>query len=382
MARVVLEHVNKVFHGPTGEPVHAVRDITLDIGDGQLVVLVGPSGCGKTTTLRLIAGLEDLTAGTISIDGRVVNQMRPKERDIAMVFQHHALYPHMTVYDNMAFALRLRKRPKAEIDSRVREASELLGLSGLQDRLPEALSGGERQRVAVGRAVVRHPKAFLLDEPLSNLDPPMRTQMRLELKQLHERLAATMVYVTHDQIEALTLGDNIVVMNQGAVQQIGCPMAVYQSPANMFVAGFIGSPPMNFANGVVEAQGGACFFRFAETDGTLRRDAKALQLPDGLSKRLLPHGSQRVIMGLRPEDMVPVSQAGSEDTDTTLEAVVELVEPVGPDLHLHMNALGWRSVWRWPLKSLPRRGEELRAQVAMSHARFFDPDTGRAIVLD
>src|SRR5437867_7235335 len=247
MAQVVLDHVTKVFD----DQVMAVDDLTLTVGDGEFIILVGPSGCGKTTALRMLAGLEKLTSGRIAIDGRVINDVSPRDRDIAMVFQNYALYPHMTVFRNLAFGLRQRKVPSREIDRRVHEVSEILGLDELLKRRPAQLSGGQRQRVAMGRALVREPKAFLLDEPLSNLDAKLRVQMRAELKRLHQRLGVTTIYVTHDQVEAMTLGDRIAVMNAGRVQQIGRPQEVYRHPANLFVAGFIGSPPMNLLRGSV-----------------------------------------------------------------------------------------------------------------------------------
>src|SRR2546430_732660 len=239
MARIVLDKVSKIFKGPKGEEVRAVNNVSLTIEDQEFLVLVGPSGCGKSTTLRMMAGLEEVSRGTISIDGKVVNDVEPKDRDVAMVFQNYALYPHMTVYENMAFGLKLRRYPRAEIDLRVSQAAEILGITPLLDRLPKALSGGQRQRVAVGRAIVRQPQAFLFDEPLSNLDAKLRVNMRAELIKLHDRLDATMIYVTHDQVEAMTMGDRIVVMRNGFIQQVGPPMEVYNQPQNQFVAGFI-----------------------------------------------------------------------------------------------------------------------------------------------
>src|SRR6186713_1133723 len=254
MARVVLENLTKTYPAAGKQPaIPAVKGIDLEIRDGEFMVLVGPSGCGKSTTLRLIAGLEEITGGTISIDGKIVNHVLPKDRDIAMVFQNYALYPHMSVYDNMAFGLKLRKFPKAEIQARVREAAAMLGLEPYLDRKPKALSGGQRQRVAVGRAIVRKPKVFLFDEPLSNLDAKMRVSTRTEISKLHARLGATMIYVTHDQVEAMTMGDRICVMKDGVIMQVATPLELYNRPANLFVAGFIGSPPMNFLAGIVSA---------------------------------------------------------------------------------------------------------------------------------
>src|SRR5436309_7043550 len=260
MARVVLENLSKRFTGPGGETIRALDKASLAIEERELLVLVGPSGCGKTTTLRLIAGLEEPTSGTVAIDGQVVNPVPPQDRDIAMVFQNYALYPHMSVYENMAFGLKLRKCPRAETDRRVKAAAELLGLTACLERKPQALSGGQRQRVALGRAIVRQPKVFLFDEPLSNLDPQMRAQMRAEISRLHRRLASTMIYVTHDPVEAMTLGERIAVMREGAIQQVAAPMELYRRPANLFVAGFIGWPPMNLFLGTVLEKGRALFF--------------------------------------------------------------------------------------------------------------------------
>src|SRR5574344_2210788 len=256
MAHVVLENLVKTYPEKSGPGATVVHGINLEIRDREFMVLVGPSGCGKSTTLRMIAGLESVSGGTLRIDGRVVNDVAPKDRDIAMVFQNYALYPHMTVYENMAFGLKMRKLPKSEIDARVREASAMLGLDEYLQRRPKALSGGQRQRVAVGRAIVRKPKVFLFDEPLSNLDAKLRVQMRAEISSLHNRLKATMIYVTHDQVEALTMGDKIVVMKDGKVQQIGSPLYLYNHPINKFVAGFIGSPPMNFLSVKISEKGG------------------------------------------------------------------------------------------------------------------------------
>src|SRR3954451_14471298 len=265
MARVTVKNVSKIYPGDKGSDVIAVKDVSLDIPDREFVVLVGPSGCGKSTTLRMIAGLEEISRGEIFIDDRLVNNVPPKDRDIAMVFQNYALYPHMTVYDNMAFGLKLRKYPKAEIRKRVNDAASILGIENLLERRTKALSGGQRQRVALGRAIVRQPKVFLFDEPLSNLDAKMRVQMRTEITKLHQRLQATMIYVTHDQIEAMTMGDRIVVMNEGVVQQNDAPLTLYNNPVNLFVAGFLGSPPMNFISGTLKQDGEK--IRFSEIEG-------------------------------------------------------------------------------------------------------------------
>src|SRR5580704_11839251 len=289
MARVAMRSLNKNY-----DEVRAVIDVNLDIRDQEFVVLVGPSGCGKTTTLRMVAGLESITSGNISIDEKVVNELPPMDRDIAMVFQNYALYPHMSVYDNMAFGLKMRKFDKGEIAQRVQEAAEILGIQELLRRKPRQLSGGQRQRVALGRAIVRHPQVFLFDEPLSNLDAKLRVQMRVELKKLHERLGTTAIYVTHDQVEAMTLGDRVVVMKDGLVQQVGEPMELYNEPANLFVAGFLGSPAMNFAG-----------VQISETNGGLWAEAEGLRIkvPAATTARLGPHAGNEVTLGIRPEDL-------------------------------------------------------------------------------
>src|SRR5204862_3292701 len=287
MAQVVMRSLNKTY-----DAVHAVKDVNLDIRDKEFVVLVGPSGCGKATTLRMVAGLETITSGRVLIDDQVVNNLAPMDRDIAMVFQNYALYPHMSVYDNMAFGLKMRKFDKAEIQTRVREAADILGIGGLLQRKPRQLSGGQRQRVALGRAIVRHPRVFLFDEPLSNLDAKLRVQMRVELKKLHLRLGTTAIYVTHDQVEAMTLGDRVVVMKDGVVQQVGEPLELYDRPANRFVAGFIGSPSMNFAEVTIGSTGDELW---AETPG-LR-----IGIPGHKKAALRAHDGGRVTLGIRPE---------------------------------------------------------------------------------
>src|SRR5213075_3016085 len=308
MAKVLLKDLNKSYDGG----VRAVKNVNLEINDHEFVVLVGPSGCGKTTTLRMVAGLEDITSGEVSIDGKVVNNLAPMDRDIAMVFQNYALYPHMSVHDNMAFGLRMRKFEKPEIERRVRQAAEILGIQALLARKPRQLSGGQRQRVALGRAIVRNPRVFLFDEPLSNLDAALRVQMRVELKRLHDRLETTAIYVTHDQVEAMTLGDRVVVMRDGMVQQEGAPLVLYEHPANRFVAGFIGSPAMNFiAVTIVEGL-------WAEASG-LR-----VRVPPHKTEALRRHTGQSVVMGLRPEALHPANGA----TEYSFDANVEVVEPL------------------------------------------------------
>src|SRR2546425_7096886 len=322
MAQVTLRQLVKNY-----DDTPAVRGINLDIPDKEFIVLVGPSGCGKTTTLRMLAGLEEITAGEIHIGERLVNDLPPKDRDIAMVFQNYALYPHMTVYDNMAFGLKMRKFPKAEIAKRVRDAAEILGIQELLKRKPRQLSGGQRRRVAVGRAIVRHPQVFLFDEPLSNLDAKLRVQMRVELKRLHERLETTAIYVTHDQVEAMTLGDRVVVMKDGWIQQVGEPLELYGKPANRFVAGFIGSPAMNFVEVTVADANGALW---ADTPGF------RVKVPLASAGRLGPYRGQRVTLGIRPEDLRVAT--GSDGADHSFDTVVEVVEPLGSEILLDLKA--------------------------------------------
>ncbi|MCD4824609.1 MAG: sn-glycerol-3-phosphate ABC transporter ATP-binding protein UgpC [Phycisphaerae bacterium] len=322
MAEVVLTNVDKIYPGD----VKAVDDFNLVIGDGEFLVLVGPSGCGKSTTLRMVAGLEEITDGTIAIDERVVNDVPPKDRDIAMVFQNYALYPHMTVYKNMAFALKLRKFPKAEIDARVRDAAAVLGIDELLERKPKALSGGQRQRVALGRAIVRQPKAFLFDEPLSNLDAKLRVEMRAELKSLHRRLSTTTIYVTHDQEEAMTLGDRIVVMKDGLVQQVGDPLEVYDRPSNRFVASFVGTPPMNFIEGKLVSEGGQLWF-----DG----DDFRLCLPENRTSGLADQAGKDVALGVRPEAMHLENEGRFAGTDNVLPVTVDVIEPLGEKMDVY-----------------------------------------------
>ena len=314
MAQIALESISKTYPGK----VQAVKDLSLNINDGQFVVLVGPSGCGKTTTLRLIAGLEELTSGTIRIGESIVNKLHPKDRDIAMVFQDYALYPHMTVFKNMAFGLKMRKIPKQEINDRVHQTAQLLGITDLLDRKPHALSGGQQQRVAVGRAIVRNPKCYLLDEPLSNLDAKLRMQMRSELKSLHLRLKTTTIYVTHDQEEAMTLGDQVVVMADGQIQQTGKPLEIYQRPINRFVAGFIGMPPMNFLDGKIEKENGQLLFCGS---GEIK-----LRLSKEMQDAASDHVDKQVIAGIRPEALNSKSSANSE---SSIALKVKLTEPLG-----------------------------------------------------
>ena len=328
MAQVLLEDVYKVYPGG----IEAVKEANLAIQDQEFLVLVGPSGCGKSTTLRMIAGLEEITKGTIRIGDRVVNDVPPKDRDIAMVFQNYALYPHMTVYKNMAFGLKLRKYPRKEIDDRVKQAARILGITELLDRKPKALSGGQRQRVAVGRAIVRKPAAFLFDEPLSNLDAKLRVEMRRELKQLHHRLGSTMIYVTHDQIEAMTLGDRMAVMDVGLIQQVGEPLTIYDRPNNRFVAGFIGTPPMNFIEGELSQRNGATYFQ---------GHGVTVRLPEELDANLRRDGSQasEVALGIRPEDIyVGGARPDLITEESTMDVEVAVVEPLGDEMILYLTA--------------------------------------------
>ncbi|MBN1269207.1 MAG: sn-glycerol-3-phosphate ABC transporter ATP-binding protein UgpC [Kiritimatiellae bacterium] len=367
MAKVVLEHVNKVYPGG----VIAVRDANIEINDREFVVLVGPSGCGKSTTLRMVAGLEEISSGDIFIDGRRVNDVPPKDRDIAMVFQNYALYPHMTVYRNMAFGLKLRRYPKAEIDRRVREAADILGIHELLERKPKALSGGQRQRVAVGRAIVRKPKAFLFDEPLSNLDAKMRVQMRTEISKLHTRLSSTMIYVTHDQTEAMTMGDRIVVMKDGIIQQVATPLELYDHPANLFVAGFIGSPPMNFFKGRLEQKQGGVFFN----EGTY-----SVRLDDAHVPGVNAYLGKEVTFGIRPEDVADVLFVTSPHPEHQVKAKVEVVEPLGAEVYLYMNTGKHNFISRVDAHDTARVNQDLTMVFDMKKAHFFDAGTGQAIV--
>ncbi|HWO70862.1 MAG TPA: sn-glycerol-3-phosphate ABC transporter ATP-binding protein UgpC [Actinomycetota bacterium] len=327
MAEIVLEDVSKVY--PDG--TRAVSDLDLGIADGEFMVLVGPSGCGKTTALRMIAGLEDVTEGTIRIGERVVNDVPPKDRDVAMVFQNYALYPHMTVYENMAFGLRLRRMDKAEIDRRVREAARILGLSELLDKKPRALSGGQRQRVAMGRAIVREPRAFLMDEPLSNLDAKLRVQMRAEIARLQNDLGVTTVYVTHDQVEAMTMGDRVAVIKKGELQQVAPPQELYDHPVNLFVAGFIGSPAMNMVEAELIRADGGLAARFGET--TLRIDERALEERPALRA----YEGRKVVVGIRPEDIEDASLVADAPPDRRIRAVVDLREALGSEILIHFQ---------------------------------------------
>jgi multiple sugar transport system ATP-binding protein len=322
MAEVHIQSLNKKF-----DEVHAVKDVNLGIHDKEFMVLVGPSGCGKTTTLRMVAGLESITSGRILIDDKVINDLPPMDRDIAMVFQNYALYPHMSVYDNMAFGLKMRKFSRPDIAKRVQDAAEILGIQELLRRKPRQLSGGQRQRVALGRAIVRHPQVFLFDEPLSNLDAKLRVQMRVELKKLHDRLGTTAIYVTHDQVEAMTLGDRVVVMKDGLVQQVGEPLELYNEPANLFVAGFLGSPAMNFAT-----------VKLSETNGALwaANEGMRIKVPGEIADRLRRHVYDNVTMGIRPEDLHVAS--GADPAELGFDVMIEVIEKLGSEILLDVAA--------------------------------------------
>jgi multiple sugar transport system ATP-binding protein len=374
VAKVLLENVCKVYPGG----VKAVDNANLEIGDQEFVVLVGPSGCGKSTTLRMVAGLEEISSGNIYIDGKRVNDVPPKDRDIAMVFQNYALYPHMTVYKNMAFGLMLRKYPKAEIDQRVREAAQILGITDEQlQRKPKALSGGQRQRVAVGRAIVRKPKAFLFDEPLSNLDAKMRVQMRAEISKLHDRLNSTMIYVTHDQVEAMTMGDRIVVMKDGLIQQVAEPIALYDNPRNMFVAGFIGSPPMNFFTGTIAQQQAGLWFVEQGAGGS---KGFAIRIDDETARKLAGYAGKSVVFGTRPEDIGDKRSASFSKSDQTASTTVEVVEPMGAEIYLYLNTGSHSFVARVNPHEKAEVGQKLEMAFDMRKCHFFDSQTEQVIV--
>jgi len=367
MAQVSLKNVSKIFPGN----VQAIRDINLGIENKEFVVLVGPSGCGKSTTLRIIAGLEEASEGDVYIGNQLVNDVPPKDRNIAMVFQNYALYPHMSVYDNMAFGLKLRKYPKAEIDTRVKEAATILGIEKLLHRKPRELSGGQRQRVAVGRSIVRKPLVFLFDEPLSNLDAKMRVQMRTEIKKLHIRLQTTMIYVTHDQVEAMTMGDRIVVMKDGLIQQIADPITLYDKPVNRFVAGFIGSPAMNFIKGTIIKKDGKFYFN----EGKFQ-----VKIIDSMIKALVLYADKEVIFGIRPEnihDKLFVSEAPPENT---VRATCEVIEPLGSEAYLYLNTGENSLVAKVGGHNKPAINQDMDLVFDMAKVHFFDKDTDKAVV--
>lgn len=367
MAQVTLNNISKIYPGN----VEAVRHLSLDVEDREFVVLVGPSGCGKSTTLRMIAGLEDVTKGEIWIGNKMVNDMPVKDRDIAMVFQNYALYPHMTVYENMSFALRLRKYPRPEIDARVKEAAEILGIAKLLNRKPRELSGGQRQRVAVGRAIVRKPMVFLFDEPHSNLDAKMRVQMRTELNKLHIRLQSTMIYVTHDQTEAMTMGNRIVVMKDGVIQQVADPIALYDNPVNKFVAGFIGSPPMNFIEGRIVKKDSRFFFT---------QDGFRLRIAEDMHNRLSGYEDRDVIFGIRPEDIYDKLFTQGSSSNNTIKATVEIIEPMGAEVYLYVTAGKSPLIARVGGHDKPEVHQDMDLVFDMPKAHFFNKDTEETIV--
>ena len=367
MASLSLKKICKVY--PNG--FEAVKDFNLEIADKEFIIFVGPSGCGKSTTLRMIAGLEDITSGELCIDGKVVNDVEPKDRDIAMVFQNYALYPHMSVYDNMAFGLKLRTVPKDEIDKMVKEAAKILDLTPLLDRKPKALSGGQRQRVAMGRAIVRHPKVFLMDEPLSNLDAKLRVQMRIEIAKLHQRLGVTIIYVTHDQVEAMTLGTRIVVMKDGVVQQVDTPQNLYDGPCNLFVAGFMGSPQMNFLDAEVVVNGDKASLKVAD---------KEIALPPAKSKKLIDGGyaGKTVTFGIRPEDVYD-SQMFIETSPCVFESNVKVYELLGAEVYLYFDLAEFPITARVDSRTNARPGDQVKFAFDVEKIHIFDKDTEQVI---
>lgn len=366
MAGLKLVNVNKKF----GE-VHAVKDFNLEIQDEEFLVLVGPSGCGKSTTLRMVAGLEEITSGDIFIGDRLVNNMAPKDRDIAMVFQNYALYPHMNVYENMAFGLKLRRVPKLEIDKRVKGAAEILGIGDLLERKPRQLSGGQRQRVALGRAIVREPAVFLMDEPLSNLDAKLRVQMRTEIAKLHNRLKTTVIYVTHDQTEAMTMGDRIVVMKDGLVQQVAPPQELYDRPANVFVAGFIGSPAMNFLRCSLSEEAGGTY---AVGNGV------RVRIPASRSSDLKGQNGRQITLGIRPEDVECDPAFVEKHSDSIINTQVEVVEPLGAEVFLYVSCGAGNVTARVEPGMKVKDGDRLPVAFNMDKIHLFDAETEKTIL--
>ena len=368
MASLSLQHITKKY--PNG--FEAVKDFNLEIADKEFIIFVGPSGCGKSTTLRMIAGLEEISSGELWIGNTLVNDVEPKDRDIAMVFQNYALYPHMSVYDNMAFGLKLRKTPKEKIDKLVHEAAKILDIEHLLDRKPKALSGGQRQRVAMGRAIVRNPKVFLMDEPLSNLDAKLRVQMRIEISKIHQRLEATIIYVTHDQTEALTLGTRIVVMKDGVMQQVASPIDLYTKPCNVFVAGFIGSPQMNFINCKAVKDG---------SDVKLEFGTYSVKLPEGKAEKLVEGGyiDKDVIMGIRPEDIKDEEIYVNNGTDNVLEATVKVYEMLGAEVFLYFTVEGFDITVRVNPRTTARPGDTIKIALDTSKIHVFDKETEKVI---
>ena len=367
MASLSLKHITKVY--PNG--FEAVKDFNLEINDQEFIIFVGPSGCGKSTTLRMIAGLEDISGGELYIGDKLMNDVEPKDRDIAMVFQNYALYPHMTVYDNMAFGLKLRKVPKDQIDKMVKEAAKILDLEKLLDRKPKALSGGQRQRVAMGRAIVRNPKVFLMDEPLSNLDAKLRVQMRTEIAKLHQRLGTTIIYVTHDQTEAMTLGTRIVVMKDGVVQQVDTPQNLYEKPANLFVAGFMGSPQMNFLDAVVEVSGDKACLQIA---------GQSIELPPAKAKKLIEGGyaGKKVTFGIRPED-VDDSEMVVSTSKAVFESTINVYELLGAEVYLYFDLDKFPITARVDSRTTARPGDKVKFAFDVEKIHVFDKETEQTI---
>ena len=364
MASLSLQHINKTY--PNG--FQAVKDFNLEIEDKEFIIFVGPSGCGKSTTLRMIAGLEEISGGTLKIGDKVMNDVEPKDRDIAMVFQNYALYPHMTVYDNMAFGLKLRKVPKDQIDKAVREAARILDLEKLLDRKPKALSGGQRKRVAMGRAIVRNPKVFLMDEPLSNLDAKLRVQMRIEISKIHQRLGATIIYVTHDQTEAMTLGTRIVVMKDGVVQQVDTPQHLYEQPGNLFVAGFMGSPQMNFLDAQIAEKGGDLVAKVGEYDVVIPA-AKAKVLKDG------GYVGKTVVLGIRPEDIHDSQMFIEASPSAPMTSTVKVYELLGAEVFLYFDVNGTQVTARVDPRTNSKTGDTIKFAFDMEKSHFFDKET-------
>ncbi len=369
MASVVLKNVYKIYDGN----VTAVSDFNIDIADKEFIILVGPSGCGKSTTLRMIAGLEEISKGELYIGDELMNDVEPKDRDIAMVFQNYALYPHMTVYDNMAFGLKLRKMPKDVINQKVTDAAKILDIEHLLDRKPAALSGGQRQRVALGRAIVRNPKVFLMDEPLSNLDAKLRVQMRTEIGKLHQRLDTTFIYVTHDQTEAMTMGTRIVVMKDGVVQQVDSPTALYSTPCNMFVAGFIGSPQMNFIDAKIDKRADGTYILFGENE--------QVKLPEGKAKKLEESGfaGTEVVLGIRPED-IHDDELFISNSENVIDAKVEVVEPLGAETYLYLTIQGKQFIARVNPRTGAKPQDQIKVAFDATKIHLFDKETEKTII--
>lgn len=368
MASLSLKHIYKIY--PNG--FNAVKDFNLEIADKEFIIFVGPSGCGKSTTLRMVAGLEEISKGELRIDGKLVNDVEPKDRDIAMVFQNYALYPHMSVYDNMAFGLKLRKVPKEQIDKQVKEAARILGLENLLDRKPKALSGGQRQRVAMGRAIVRKPKVFLMDEPLSNLDAKLRGQMRIEISRLHQDLGTTIIYVTHDQTEAMTLGTRIVVMKDGIVQQIDSPQNLYDRPGNLFVAGFIGAPTMNFADVKVEKSGDKVVFDLV---------GYKITVPAEKAKKLVAGGyvGKTVVLGIRPEDVHDDEIALEKFSESIFEGTIKVYEMLGAEANLYFDIGDSQFTARVNPRTKARPGDKVKFAMDLTKIHAFDKETEETI---